>query len=142
MFFGVHQLIFLPGQLPPGQLPPDNYPQDNWPPDNCYLGQLLPSQLPPRTIAPRTSPPDTSHLGLLYCPLDNYTQTITAQSNDNYKLQFFSWLFFVSFPWLNYIIFVFCYDNKNNNDKNERYYPVTLTKGSQLYKKKKLKKIQ
>ena len=62
---------FLPAHLPSRQL----HPPDNCPPDYSHLGKL-----PPWAI-----PPDNSHLGLLYCLPDNYTLTITAYSNGNYK---------------------------------------------------------
>ena len=117
----------VPGQFPSGQMPPDNFPQDNcpWtiaPPDNCYLEQSLPGQLSPRRI-----PSDNSHLGLLYHPPDIYTQTITAQSNDNYKyFHITGRLFFVSFPSPNYIISAFCYDNKNKNDNTYKTWSLKL----------------
>ena len=101
----------------------DNSPLGNLPLDNCYLGQLLPGQLPPGTIAPGQFPhkaiapwtiiSDNSHLGLLQCPpISTSGQLLPrAMTITNYN---FSWLFSVSFPWPNYIISVFCYDNKNN----------------------------
>ena len=99
---------FHPGQLPPEQLPPwkivprkfpprtityqpiltqDNYPRtisvlDNClPPGNYFLGNFS-GRLSPRTIA--------------LLP-DNYIPTIAAQSNDNYKLQFFHGYFLFLF---------------------------------------------
>ena len=32
----------------------------------------------------------------------------------------------VSFPWPNYIISVFCYDNKNNNDNSNKTWSLKL----------------
>ena len=54
--------------------------------DYMVLGLFLPAHLPSRQLPPPDNcPPDYSHLGLLYCLPDNYTLTITAYSNGNYK---------------------------------------------------------
>ena len=70
--------------------------------DNCHLGQLPPRKFPRRTMSPRqfitgkivpwTILKANSHLGLLHCP-----RTITALSNDNYKLHFFQGYFLFLF---------------------------------------------
>ena len=52
----------------------------------------------PWTIAPPGNcPSDYSHLGILYYAPDIHTRTITAYSNDNYKLQFFHGCFLFLF---------------------------------------------
>ena len=68
-------------------------------------------------------------------------------TNYNFFMSIFCFCFFLP----NYIISVYCYDNKNNNDNSnntwslkfvERYDLVTLTKGSRLCKAKQfVKKI-
>ena len=86
------QDIYPPGKLTPGQSPPRKFS-----PGQLSLEQQPLGQFPSRTNAPL----DNSHLELLYCPSpdppDNYTPTITAQSNNNYKLQFFHGYFLYLF---------------------------------------------
>ena len=84
------------GQFPPGQLPPGQ----------LAPGQLAPGQFPPRTFV---LPPDN------YCLEQSQLQITT-----------FSWLFSVSFLWPNYIISVFCYDNKNRNDNSNKIWSLKL----------------
>ena len=123
----------VPGQLPPGQSPPRTIaPWTNAP------WTIAPGLFPSRIIAPWTILLDDSHLGLLYClrivtpgQLLPRAMTIT-----NYN---FPWLFCVSFPWLNYIISVICYDNKNNNDSSRKicgiHYKIQIvTKSLQFTK--------
>ena len=104
----------------------DNSPLGNCPPDICHLGQLPPKQFPPRTVAPGQCPgqfpPRTIVLPYYFIPR-------TIVHPDNYCLEqrqlqitIFSWLLSVSFPWPNYKIYVFCYDDKDNNDnRNETW---------------------
>ena len=129
-----------PRQLPHGQLPPGQLS-----PDNSHLGQLPPGQFPPRTISPCTIPPDISHLGLLYCPRIIIPGQLLPRAMANYNFFMSNFCFFSMAQLYN-----FCYDNKNNNEnsnktwslKVEGYYPVTLTKRSQICKTKQfLKKI-
>ena len=89
---------FPPGQLPPYSFSPDNCPLDNCSMDNCPSGQLTLGLFPPRNIV---LPPGYSHP-------DNY-----CLQQWQLQITIFSWLFSVSFPWPNFIISVFCYDNKN-----------------------------
>ena len=78
--------------------------------ENCHLGNS-PGQfarraikLPPRIITPGQLLP-------------------RAMAITNYN---FLWLFSVSFPWPNYIIFVFCCDNKNNDDNSNKTWSLKL----------------
>ena len=89
---------------------------DNCPPDNSHSGQLASGQLPPRATAPWTIPLDNSHLGLLNCSRIIRLGQFTT----------FSRLFSVSFPWSNYVISVFCYDNKINKDNSNKTWSLKL----------------
>ena len=99
-----------PGQLSPGQLTRGQLPQGQW----------FPGQLPPRTIALGQFPPRTITFRIFtHGQLLPRAMTIT---NYNFFMAIFCFFFFLP----NYIISVFCYDNKNNNDNSNKTCSLKL----------------
>ena len=93
---------------------------------------IAPRQLLPRTISPWTIPTqdnfplDNSHLGLLRChqiitPRQLLPRAMTI-TNYTFSMAIFCFCFFL----LNYIISVFCYDNKNNNANSNKTWSFKL----------------